>query len=186
MLMHFLKKIPDLADVIKGERDLFRSSIRLTHILPVIINLIFFLTLSITFKICMNKPHSDQIIVFISGSFLNTSYWDLWKTYFEQGRHIAVYVPEFARLLPSTSITYSKNRKSIDLKYLLDESINFIKRLPDKPILIGHLPWRSSCSTTSTARPRKSGCGITFFFAKRRGDFEICLFYIFLEISESF
>lgn len=83
----------------------------------------------------------SKTIVFITGAFVGTNCWDEWKVFFENKGYktITPALPhkdaspeELRNRQPNTGIA------SIRLAELTDYFANIIKKLPEKPILIGH------------------------------------------------
>lgn len=83
----------------------------------------------------------SKTIVFITGAFVSNSCWDEWKAYFES-KGYTCYVPAW----PYKDSSVAKLRSaqpnaqiaSIRLAQLTAYYADFVKKLPEKPILIGH------------------------------------------------
>jgi len=87
------------------------------------------------------KTIQSKTIVFITGCFVHSSGWDNWKAYFESLGY-TTYAPAWPHKEASPAVLRSQhpdaplaaNRLSTLKEYFAD----FIKKLPEKPILIGH------------------------------------------------
>ncbi|QDA62338.1 alpha/beta hydrolase [Hymenobacter jejuensis] len=84
---------------------------------------------------------SAKTIVFITGSFVHNSCWDEWKTFFEDQGY-ACLAPPWPHKDASPAELRSQHPYSpiaqVRLADLLDYHTELIRRLPEKPILIGH------------------------------------------------
>jgi pimeloyl-ACP methyl ester carboxylesterase len=88
-----------------------------------------------------NSEIKTKTVVFITGAFVGSNCWDEWKPYFES-RGYTVIVPNypFKDADPATL----RNRKSnselagLTLPQVTDYYEKIVRKLPEKPILIGH------------------------------------------------
>lgn len=88
------------------------------------------------------KTAPSKTIVFITGAFVSHHGWNEWQTYFRE-RGYTTYAPswptkegsakELRNLQPSDTAL-----ANLTFKELVDHYANFVKSLPEKPILIGH------------------------------------------------
>ncbi len=88
------------------------------------------------------KASESKTVVFVTGAFVNHSCWDDWKKYFESKGYIT-YAPAWPFKDASTAELRKRQPNDTDLaaltlKEVIDSYINFIKKLPEKPIVIGH------------------------------------------------
>jgi pimeloyl-ACP methyl ester carboxylesterase len=88
-----------------------------------------------------HPPITTKTIVFITGSFVNNSIWDDWRTYFEMNGYITIApswpykestTDELRRRQPDSAIA------SVGLQQLVEHYAMILKQLPEKAILIGH------------------------------------------------
>lgn len=87
------------------------------------------------------KQMKTGTIVFISGAFMNNNIWDEWRNFFKQN-NFDTYAPEW----PFNNGTSEELRNrhpnnemaTLCLEELLIQFEDFIRKLPGKPILIGH------------------------------------------------
>ncbi|WP_428665024.1 alpha/beta hydrolase [Runella sp.] len=88
------------------------------------------------------KTIKTKTVVFITGAFVSNSSWDDWKTYFESKGY-----KTFAPAWPFKNGTAKELRErqpndtdlaGLRLSELVDHYADFVKKLPEKPILIGH------------------------------------------------
>lgn len=92
-----------------------------------------------------NNIESDLLIktksvVLIHGMFMNSKSWDKWKKYFE-GKGYTVYTPNWPyHDGDPTNLRENINPKLAKLTFsqVYDSLVEFIDKLPEKPILIGH------------------------------------------------
>lgn len=84
---------------------------------------------------------SSRTILFITGAFVTNSGWDEWRRYFEEHGY-TTYAPPWpykdATAAELRSRHPDKALASLTFKDLVDSYANFAKKLPEKPILIGH------------------------------------------------
>jgi pimeloyl-ACP methyl ester carboxylesterase len=88
------------------------------------------------------RASDAKTVVFVTGAFVNHSCWDEWKKYFESKGYTA-YAPPWPFKDGTTKELRNRQPNDIDLakltlKEVIDSYINFIKKLPEKPIVIGH------------------------------------------------
>ncbi|CAN1573357.1 MhpC Predicted hydrolases or acyltransferases (alpha/beta hydrolase superfamily) [Flavobacteriaceae bacterium] len=88
------------------------------------------------------KTINSKTIVFVTGAFVSHNGWDNWKTYFESNGY-TTFAPSwpFKEGSPAELRKKHPNDKSLaELRYIevVDNYANFIKQLPEKPILVGH------------------------------------------------
>ncbi|HEY9258521.1 alpha/beta hydrolase [Chitinophaga sp.] len=83
----------------------------------------------------------SKTIVFITGCFVHNSGWDTWKTFFEQ-RGYTTHAPAWPFKEAPPAVLRSRHPDpdiaSLRLVQVMDHYADFIKKLPEKPILIGH------------------------------------------------
>jgi len=84
----------------------------------------------------------SKTVVFVTGAFVNSSCWDEWKKYFES-KGFTAYAPSWPFKDGTTSELRKRQPNDTDLAFLslsdvIDHYSNFIKKLPEKPIVIGH------------------------------------------------
>ena len=87
------------------------------------------------------KSIQSKTIVFIHGAFVSNSCWDQWKTYYES-KGYTVTVPPWPYKDAPASVLRSRQPDSavasLGLTQLVDYYAGIIKKMPEKPILIGH------------------------------------------------
>ena len=87
------------------------------------------------------KANPTKTVVFVTGAFVSNSCWDEWKAYFES-KGYTCYAPAWPNKDASAATLRSQHPNSPiaknGLQDVLDTYVNFIKRLPEKPIVIGH------------------------------------------------
>ncbi|WP_229214369.1 esterase/lipase family protein [Dyadobacter flavalbus] len=88
------------------------------------------------------KSSSTKTIVFVTGAFVSNSGWDSWRTYFES-KGYTTYAPPWPYKDASAAELRDRQPHDTQLALLtLDELVNsyadFVKSLPEKPIIIGH------------------------------------------------
>ena len=84
-----------------------------------------------------------KTVVFITGAFVSHICWDEWRKYFESKDYTTYAPPWPFKDAPTAAELRSRQPNDTDLatltlKEVLDSYINFIKKLPEKPIVIGH------------------------------------------------
>ncbi len=87
------------------------------------------------------KASPSQTIVFITGAFVSSSCWDEWKTFFEdQGYTCLVPAWPFKDAPVETLRSRQPDARvaSVRLAQLEEHFAAIVKKLPEKPILIGH------------------------------------------------
>src|SRR5688572_22170201 len=86
----------------------------------------------------VNSKH----IVFITGAFVSNSCWDEWRFYFESKGYSTVAPPwPFKNGEAAAQRAKHPNNKELGLltlQQVIDSYIAVIKKLPEKPIVIGH------------------------------------------------
>ena len=89
------------------------------------------------------KTINSKTIVFVTGAFVTHHGWDKWKDYFE-AQGYTTYAPAWPQKEGNPDELRKKHpnddRKLADLRYIevVDHYANFIKALPEQPIIIGH------------------------------------------------
>ncbi|MGC4038501.1 MAG: alpha/beta hydrolase [Chitinophagaceae bacterium] len=87
------------------------------------------------------KEISAKTIVFITGAFVSNSCWDEWRTFFENNGYTTIAEPWPHKDAPAEVL---RNRQpdaeiaSNRLASLTDYYAGIVKKLPERPILIGH------------------------------------------------
>lgn len=88
------------------------------------------------------KNINSKTIVFITGAFVSHNGWENWKTYFENLGYTCIVEPwPYKSGLPSELRNKQPNDKNLaSLRYaeVVNHYANIIKKLPEKPILVGH------------------------------------------------
>ncbi|MCE6989361.1 alpha/beta hydrolase [Dyadobacter sp. CY323] len=88
------------------------------------------------------ESSNSKTVVFVTGAFVSNSGWDEWKTYFE-AKGYKTYAPAW----PHKDAPAAELRKrqpndialaTLTLQEVIDSYADFIKKLPEKPIIIGH------------------------------------------------
>lgn len=88
-----------------------------------------------------NKP--SKTIVFITGAFVSNACWDEWRVYFEE-KGFKTHAPAWpykdasVEELRGRHPHHDKDLALLTLGELIEYHANFIKSLPEKPIVIGH------------------------------------------------
>lgn len=134
-----------------------------------IICLLQFLLTSRSFS--QNTAHNSETktIVLIHGLFQNAHSWNHWATYFS-ALGFTVYIPSFPyhegepRMLKQH---INPNLVNLEFKEVLDSMTNFIDKLPEKPIIIGHSI--GGLLTQKLVEAGKAEMGITLASANPRG-----------------
>jgi pimeloyl-ACP methyl ester carboxylesterase len=93
-------------------------------------------------RIEIMKSSNSKTVVFVTGAFVSNTGWDQWKTYFES-KGYTTYAPAWPyKDAPAAEL---RNRQPNDIQLaeltlseVIDHYANFIKSLPEKPIIIGH------------------------------------------------
>lgn len=90
----------------------------------------------------MVEPQSKHI-VFITGAFIHHSCWDEWLIYFENKGFICTAPPWPDKAAPTAADLRNQSANNTDpalltLSELIDYYAGIIKKLPEKPVLIGH------------------------------------------------
>ena len=88
----------------------------------------------------MSSYIKSKTIVFIHGLFMNPASWNTWISFFEKKGYIC-YAPAYAFHAGSPSdlrVNINPDLGKLTFGQVIDSLIEFIDRLPEKPILIGH------------------------------------------------
>lgn len=85
---------------------------------------------------------TSKTVVFITGAFVSHLGWEPWRAYFEE-KGYTTYAPAwpYKEGTPEQLRAMHPNNKGLarlTLRQLVDHHADFIKTLPEKPILIGH------------------------------------------------
>lgn len=84
---------------------------------------------------------NTKTIVFITGAFVSHHGWDSWKAFFESYGYTC-YAPPWPYKDADAATLRARHPDekvaSITLSQLTDHYVNFVKGLPEKPIVIGH------------------------------------------------
>ncbi|MBO9637272.1 MAG: alpha/beta hydrolase [Siphonobacter aquaeclarae] len=84
---------------------------------------------------------SSRTVVFVTGAFVSHISWAEWQTYFES-RGYTVYAPAWPHKDGDPAVLRSQQPHagiaSVGLDEVLDYYTDFIRQLPEKPILVGH------------------------------------------------
>ncbi len=88
------------------------------------------------------KTIQSKTVVFVTGAFVTHLGWEPWKKYFEQ-KGYTTYNPSWPGKEKSPEEQrnlqpYNQTLTDLTLAELVDHYANFIKQLPEKPIIIGH------------------------------------------------
>lgn len=87
------------------------------------------------------KNITSKTIVFIHGAFVTYKGWDQWRAYFE-AKGYTTYAPAWphkeAPAADLRRLPAENDIAGLRLEQVLNNYIEFIKKLPEKPILIGH------------------------------------------------
>jgi pimeloyl-ACP methyl ester carboxylesterase len=87
------------------------------------------------------KKSSTQTVVFITGAFVSTGCWDEWKLYFESLGHTTL-APCWPHKDAPAEVLRNRHPDaeiaSNRLAALTEHFAEIVKKLPEKPILIGH------------------------------------------------
>lgn len=87
------------------------------------------------------KKIQSKTIVFITGAYVSHACWDHWRSYFEELGYTTIAPPWLHKNADAATL---RNRHpdaalaGVSLPDLLQYHIDIIKKLPEKPILIGH------------------------------------------------
>lgn len=87
------------------------------------------------------KTIQTKNVVFITGAFVSNSGWDDWKTYFESKGYNTIAPPWLYKDAPAAELRKrhpDPQLASLTISQLVDYHADIIKKLPEKPILIGH------------------------------------------------
>ena len=88
------------------------------------------------------KASQSKTIVFVTGAFVTHLGWEPWKAYFES-KGYKTYNPPWPFKDAAPDVLRKRQPNDIELatltlKEVIDSYSNFIKSLPEKPIVIGH------------------------------------------------
>lgn len=88
------------------------------------------------------KTVNTKTVVFITGAFVSHNGWNEWKTYFEN-KGYTTYNPSWPfKNAPAAELRDRQpndtDLAALTLTELVDHYANFVKSLPEKPIIIGH------------------------------------------------
>ncbi len=88
------------------------------------------------------KASQSKTIVFVTGAFVTHLGWEPWKAYFES-KGYKTYNPPWPCKDAAPDVLRKRQPNDIELatltlKEVIDSYSNFIKSLPEKPIVIGH------------------------------------------------
>jgi pimeloyl-ACP methyl ester carboxylesterase len=88
------------------------------------------------------KANNTKTVVFVTGAFVSHNGWDQWKSYFES-KGYTTYAPAWPHKDAPAAELRDRQPNDIALagltfKELVDHYADFIKALPEKPIIIGH------------------------------------------------
>ncbi len=88
------------------------------------------------------KTIQTKTVVFVTGAFVNSSSWDEWKSYFES-KGYQTFAPAWPFKEGTSKALRDRQPNDTDLaglrfSELVDHYADFIKKLPEKPIIIGH------------------------------------------------
>ncbi|NIJ53164.1 alpha/beta hydrolase [Dyadobacter arcticus] len=88
------------------------------------------------------KSSDSKTVVFVTGAFVTNSGWDQWKTYFES-KGYKTHAPAWPYKDGTPAELRNRQPNDIQLAELtleevIDSYADFIKKLPEKPIIIGH------------------------------------------------
>ena len=87
------------------------------------------------------KPPAAPIIVFIAGAFVTHQCWDEWRAFFEKAGYVCYAPPWPHKNAPAAELRRQHPHSPIaqsGLRDVLAVYTEFIRRLPAKPIVIGH------------------------------------------------
>ncbi len=85
---------------------------------------------------------TTKTVVFVTGAFVSNSCWDEWKAYFES-KGYTVHAPAWPfKDAPAKTLRERQpndtDLAALTLAELVDHYANFVKSMPEKPIVIGH------------------------------------------------
>jgi pimeloyl-ACP methyl ester carboxylesterase len=88
------------------------------------------------------KSSNSKTIVFVTGAFVSNIGWDPWKAYFE-ARGYTTYAPAWPfKDAPAAELRkrqpHDTDLAALTLAEVIDHYADFVKALPEKPIIIGH------------------------------------------------
>lgn len=88
------------------------------------------------------KANQTKTVVFITGAFVSHEGWNTWKKYFEEKGYTA-YNPAWPYKDAPAQVLRDRQPNDTDLAGLtlaglVDHYADFVKALPEKPIIIGH------------------------------------------------
>jgi pimeloyl-ACP methyl ester carboxylesterase len=116
------------------------------------------------------KKINSKTIVFITGAFVSSDCWIEWKGYFEE-RGYQTFAPSWPfKDAPACTLRQRHPDKDVAgqrLDKLTAYFRDFIKALPEKPILIGHSMGGPDYPAIGSGRPGNSWCCDTLPAASR-------------------
>lgn len=88
------------------------------------------------------KANQTKTVVFITGAFVSHEGWNTWKRYFEEKGYTA-YNPAWPYKDAPAQVLRDRQPNDTDLAdltlaRLVDHYADFVKNLPEKPLIIGH------------------------------------------------
>ena len=88
------------------------------------------------------KANQTKTVVFITGAFVSHEGWNTWKKYFEEKGYTA-YNPAWPYKDAPAQVLRDRQPNDADLAdltlaRLVDHYADFVKNLPEKPLIIGH------------------------------------------------
>jgi pimeloyl-ACP methyl ester carboxylesterase len=88
------------------------------------------------------KANQTKTVVFITGAFVSHEGWNTWKKYFEEKGYTA-YNPAWPYKDAPAQVLRDRQPNDTDLAdltlaRLVDHYADFVKNLPEKPLIIGH------------------------------------------------
>lgn len=105
-------------------------------------NDLFATKLTLKLKQHYMKIAKTKTVIFITGAFVSNEGWDEWRIYFENKGYQTLAPAWPAKDAPAAELRkkhpYNKDLTELTLKRLIDHYITIIKKLPEKPIVIGH------------------------------------------------
>ena len=89
------------------------------------------------------KKSDSKNVVFVTGAFVSSNCWDDWQTYFQSKGYNTIapawpFKEGTAAELRAKHPDGNKGLAELTLAHLEDHFIDIIKKIPDKPIVIGH------------------------------------------------
>lgn len=87
------------------------------------------------------KKIQSKTIVFITGAYVSHACWNDWRTYFEEKGYKTIAPPWLGKDADTVTLRNrhpDKALAAVSLSQVLDNYADIVKKLPEKPILIGH------------------------------------------------